>query len=187
MSESNIQHFLHFIINWSPRGSPSISLFGGWWSDTKERSEQSDNIQFWSFNEKKKRDKTRKQSDFAFTLTGGGPQIQSVNCLKETVGLCSPQYAEAGLRDIVGISRLDSWIGNGPELQCHISRCMITLNIEHLHDQQLYFTHLNIFHGTLYVEQHIRIDFSKNTIYVLYHLLCILKEEPKQNTRNYIS
>ena len=52
-----------------PMGSPSISLLGGWWSDTKERSEQSDNIQFWSFNEKKKRDKTRKQSDFAFTIS----------------------------------------------------------------------------------------------------------------------
>ena len=68
-------------------GSPSISLFGGWRSDTKERSEQSDNIQFWSFNEKKKGDKTRKQSDFAFTLSGGEPQIQSVNWSKEIVGL----------------------------------------------------------------------------------------------------
>ena len=89
MSESNIQHFLHFIINWSLWGVLQSPFFGGWWSDTKERSEQSDNIQFWSFNEKKKRDKTRKQSDFAFTLSEGEPQIQSVNWLQEIVGLCS--------------------------------------------------------------------------------------------------
>ena len=87
-----------------PMGSPSISLFGGWWSDSKERSEQSDNIQFWSFNEKKKRDKTRKQSDFAFTLSEGEPQIQSVNWSQEIVGLCSAQYNWAILLAFEGLT-----------------------------------------------------------------------------------
>ena len=52
-----------------PKRRLSISLFGGWWSDGKERREESDKSQFWNFNERKKGRKTPKQSDSALTHT----------------------------------------------------------------------------------------------------------------------
>ena len=86
------QIFSIFYISSSTRslwGVLQSPFLGGRQSDTKERSERSDNIQFWSFNEKKKRDKTRKQSDFAFTLCGGKPEIQSENKSQEIFRLGS--------------------------------------------------------------------------------------------------
>ena len=69
-----------------PKRRLSISLFG-WWSDGKERREESDKSQFWNFNEKKNGHKTPKQSDSALTYTTEKQKKHSVNWWNEIVGL----------------------------------------------------------------------------------------------------
>ena len=68
MSESNIQHFLHFIINWSLWGAPQSPILGGTVPLTpKKEANRVTTSSFGVLTREKKRHKTRKQSDFAFT------------------------------------------------------------------------------------------------------------------------
>ena len=132
MSESNIQHFLHFIINWSLWGAPQSPILGGTVPLTpKKEANRVTTSSFGVLTREKKRHKTRKQSDFAFTHWRRIPNticklLEGNGVWRTTSAALPTRQQTAGWSTIERYCcRFEAWQVNGLRLNCTVtSQCM---------------------------------------------------------------